>query len=51
MDSRTQVYIRPEIKVKIMRKAQRLGISVSKLLVEGALQYVPIREKEKYHVE
>ncbi len=33
------IYLRPEVKVKLMRKANKLGLSLSKLLVQAALDY------------
>ena len=32
--------MKPELKVKIVRKAQRLHLSVSRLMILGALSYV-----------
>jgi len=40
---RTLIYLRPDIKVKLLRKAEKYNISLSKLLVESGLKY----EKEK----
>jgi len=37
--ARTLIYLRPELKVKLIRKAEKYNISLSKLLVNGALQY------------
>ncbi len=47
MDARTNIYIRPSEKVKIMRKAQRMGITMSKLLVMAALDYDILNEEER----
>ncbi len=40
------VYIRMDKKVKIMRKAQKYRISMSELLVKGALNYTPVEEEK-----
>jgi hypothetical protein len=37
--NRTSVYIPLEVKVKLMRKAQRLNLPLSQLLIKGAEQY------------
>ncbi len=36
---RTTIYIKPEEKVKIIRKAQKLKMPMSRLLIMGALEY------------
>lgn len=38
------IYVRPHDRIKIMRKARRLGLSISELLVLGALEYNPQKE-------
>lgn len=44
--STINVYVRPDDKIKLLRKSDRLGISLSKLLIESALNYeVPERSK------
>lgn len=37
--ARTLIYMRPELKVKLIRKAEKYNVSLSKLLVNAALQY------------
>ncbi len=37
--NRTSIYIPLEKKVKLMRKAQRLNLPLSQLLIKGAEQY------------
>ncbi len=37
--NRTNVYIPLEVKVKLMRKAQKLNLPLSQLLIRGAEQY------------
>ncbi len=39
MENRTNIYMTLEKKRKIKRKAKKLGMSVSQLLVEGALNF------------
>ena len=41
----TQIYIKPDMKVKILRKARRLNMSVSQLMILGALSYERPAEK------
>ena len=38
-NTRMDIYVRPEERKEIVEKAGKLGISISKLLVNGALQY------------
>lgn len=45
MYNHTQVYIKPDVKVKILRKARRLNMSVSQLMILGALNYEVPAEK------
>lgn len=45
--ARTLIYLRPELKVKLMRKAEKYNISLSKLLVEGGFQYEEKPEKKR----
>ncbi len=37
--NRLDVYVKPIDKIRLMRKAHRLGLSTSKLLVKAALDY------------
>jgi hypothetical protein len=37
--NRVDIYIRPNEKVALIRKANKLGLSLSKLLVQAALDY------------
>lgn len=39
MNNRVNIYINVKNRRKIKRKARKLGMSVSKLLVSGALEY------------
>lgn len=38
-ERRIEIYIMPGDKIKLIRKAQKLGFSVSKLMVHAALEY------------
>lgn len=37
--NRLDIYVKPIDKIHLMRKAHRLGLSLSKLLVQAALEY------------
>lgn len=45
--TRTLIYLRPELKVKLIRKAEKYNISLSKLLVKGGFQYDGNAEKKR----
>ena len=40
------IYIRNEDKIKLMRKAQKMNISISKLMVRAALEYQSCKEEK-----
>lgn len=39
MEPRVNIYLRPEVKIKLVKKANKMGLSLSKLLVKAALDY------------
>ncbi len=45
--SSLNVYVKADDKVKLLRKSRRLGVSVSKLMVESALNFEPDKNPEK----
>ena len=45
--NRTEIYMHDKDKIALMRKAHKMGISLSKLLVKGGFQYEEDHEKKR----
>ncbi len=45
--NRIDIYVQPRSKTKLRRKANKLGISVSSLMVKAALEYTVKKEVNK----
>ena len=45
--NRTEIYMHDKDKIALMRKANKMGLSLSKLLVKGGFQYDEEPEKKR----
>ncbi len=45
--NRTEIYMHDKDKIALMRKANKIGLSLSKLLVKGGFQYAEDYEKKR----